>query len=451
VVLEQPGVEVVVADPRHHLEETGDRFDVIQLSSVESMAAGSGGMGGLGQDYLITVEGLKRCLELLNPQGVLVACRGIQTPPRDNVKLLATLVAALERIGVEEVDRHVLVVRDFLGVCTVVKATPWTHAEVRDVRDRVRERHLTPVWFPGVTADELNRPDALPQAPDGRGDWYHFATRRLLSGEGLSLIDDWVFDVRPPTDDRPFFLDFCRLKSIGPLRDAFGDLWLTRAEIAFLFVLAAVALAATLGGLLTVLPALLLRSVRKTRGKFPTGVYFLAIGLAYLLLEMVVLSRLTLLLGDPLLAASVTLSSFLAFSGLGSAVSRGVSERSPQVLRTLVLVLAVIGVLEVLLLHRLAEVFGALPAAGRLGLAVVLVAPLGFLMGFPMPAGLSRLGRGAQALIPWAWGVNGFASVVAAPLATALAMRSGFGLAGVSAVLLYLLAAWTFERLPTGG
>lgn len=451
LVLEQPEVDVVVADTRHHIEQTVDRFDVIQLSSLESMAAGSGGMGGLGQDHLITVEGLTRCLELLDPQGVLFACRGIQTPPWDNVKLLATLVEALWRVGVRDVGRHVLVVRDFLGVCTVVKATPWTHAQVGDVRQRLRERHLTPVWFPGIAESELNRPDALPPAPDGRGDWYYHAARKLFSGEGPSLIEDWVYDIRPPTDDRPFFLDFCRLESIGPLRDAFGDLWLTRAEIAFLFVLATVALAATLGGLLTVLPALLLRSVRTTKGKFPTSVYFLAIGLAYLLLEMVVLSRLTLLLGDPLLAASTTLSGFLAFSGLGSAVSSRVSGRSPGVFRTIVLVLAIAAVLEILCLPRLAEVFSALPAAGRLGLAVGLVAPLGFLMGFPMPVGLARLGGGAEPLIPWAWGVNGFASVVAAPLATALAMVSGFGVAGALAVLLYLLAAWAFEHLPSGG
>ncbi|MHC4949002.1 MAG: spermidine synthase family protein, partial [Planctomycetota bacterium] len=251
-VLEAPSVRVAVAEPRHFVERPPGRFDVIQLVGLQGTAAGTGGVGGLGQDHLVTVEGLTACLEALTDDGVLFACRGIQTPPRDNVKLLATLVEALRRTG-RRPGRHLVVVRDFLGVCTIARSSPWTADDLARVRAACAERQLTPVWFEGIGRDELNRPDALP-GPEPGVDWYTEATRRLLSPEAASFIDAWAYDIRPPTDDRPFFHDFCRLGSLGALRDAYGDLWLTRTELAFLFVIAATGAVAVAGAVLILTP-----------------------------------------------------------------------------------------------------------------------------------------------------------------------------------------------------
>lgn len=455
-VLDRPGVRTVAAQPRHFVDNADGRFDVIQLAGLQSSAAGSGGMGGLGQDHLITIQGIASCLRLLADDGVLFVCRGIQTPARDNLKLLATFIAAMREIGVTTPERHLVIVRDFQAVCTLVKASPWTTGQIDRIRRSCIQRNLTPVWFQGIRPDELNRPDVLPGPPAGDGDWYYYAATQLFSPAAEQFIDDWTFDIRPPTDDRPFFADFCKLRSIGAMRRAFGDLWLTRVEMGFLFVVAAAVAIAVVGAALTILPLAVLQRKAAVGGRAVTVGYFASIGLAYLLLEMTFLSRVTHLIGDPVLAAAVTIAAFLLFSGLGSLTAqrlahryegssiRGTGSQVPLVMVTLV----VVGVVVLFGIGPLSAMAGAWPTLARCLLAVLAIAPLGYLMGFPMPTALARLQRGAPALIPWSWGINGFASVLAGPLATALGMTWGFSIAGVAALALYLAAAALFRHLP---
>lgn len=442
-----PGVCVVSAEPRHFVSHTSERFDLLQIVTLQSAAVGSG-LGGLAEDHLVTVEGLAACLHCLREDGILAVCRGIQTPPRDNVKLLATLVEALRRRGVTAPGAHVVVVRDYLGVCTLVKTTPWDPAQVARVRELCITRQLTPVWFPGVRPDELNRPDALPDAPRGPGDWYSFAARELFAGAGRRLIDESIYDIRPPTDDRPFFFDFCKLGSLGQFRRAYGDLWLTRVELAFLFVLAAAAAVPLAGTLLTVLPITASRALRRAPGRGPTTVYFAAIGLAYLLVEMTLLSKLTRLIGDPVTATAVTIAALLLLSGAGSLIAQRIDPR-----RTRWLIwgafLLVLSIAETpWLAGRIADAVGGWPLVARCAVAVLTVLPAGVLMGFPMPLGLGRLHNATPALVPLAWAVNGFASVLATPLAVILAMTWGYHTAALAAVGLYLLAGALFRVLP---
>jgi spermidine synthase len=444
-VLDLPQVRLHVAEPRHFMEHTAESFDLIQLVGLEGSAAGSGGVGGLGQDHLVTVQGISACLDRLGPDGLLAVTRGIQTPPRDNVKLLVTFVEALRRRDVGSPQQHVVIVRDYLGVCTVLKASPWTPAELQRVRALCRERQLTPVWFDGVRAEELNRPDALEPAPDGIGDYYHFAARRLFSSGAAQFIGDWAFDVRAPTDDRPYFRDFCKLRSLGAMRRAYGELWLTRTEVAFLFVLAAIVIVGIAGAAATVGPLRLL-GIRRLRGRGPTAVYFGCLGLGYLLLEMIWLSRLTFLIGDPVRAAAVTICGFLLFSGLGSLTTQRVRRDRVRVLHRAVGLLLVLGLVETAALPFMAAAAGALPVAGRSAVALAAIAPLAYAMGFPMPMGLQRLS--GSGLVPWAWGINGFASVLAAPLAMAVAMTWGYHVVAAGALAVYAVAGLVFSRLP---
>jgi len=455
-VLRAPAVRTFLAEPRHYLEHGETTYDIIQAAALEGSAAGSGGIGGMGQDYLATVQGLDACLDRLSDDGVFFVCRAIQTPPRDNIKLLATLVEALHHRHVEHPERHVVIVRDYLAICTIVSLSPWTEDDIAHIRRICRERQFTPVWFEGIQPEELNRPDALPSPPDGVGDWYYHAAQQLFFADADAFIDDWLFDIRPPTDSRPFFLDFCRLRGLGALRDAFGDLWLTRAESAFLFVLAAGAIIAVVGLLLTVLPLLLLRAVRGARHHLSTAAYFTAIGLAYLLLEITCLSRLTLWIGDPVLSAGVTIAGLLVCSGLGSLTAQYMERAERRLLTPGIVLLVILAVGEVLAMPAGVTAIGPLPVPLRCAAGFLALAPLGYVMGFPMPIGLRRLDRAAPALLPWAWGMNGFASVLASPLATAIGMAWGFHIAAIAAASLYAFAGLTLACLPpaastTGG
>ncbi len=449
-LLDRAEVRAIVVHPRHFVDQARDRFDLIQLVMLETFAAGSGGLGGLAEDHLMTVEGMTACLDRLFPEGLISVSRGIQTPPRDNLKMLATFVDALRRSGVAEPSRHVVIFRDYLSVSTIVRRTPWSEGDGEKVRRLCAERQLTPVWFPGIRHEELNQPDALPGPPGETGDWYHYAAVRLFSPGAERFIDEWAFDIRPPNDDRPFFADFLRMSAAGRMREAYGEIWLTRVEMAFLFVLGSMVIVAVAGAALLILP-LAFRSRRGgSPGRLPTVSFFTAIGLGYLMVEMAWMSRLTRLMGDATTAAAVTIASFLVFSGLGAfAAERGGSEESRRVRRAVVGIF-IAAAFELIAFGPIIGWAGAHPALLR-GLAcALLVAPLAFPMGFLMPLGLRRLDAWAPDLVPWGWAANGFASVLAAPLATAIGMTWGFSYAVLAALGMYVGAAAIFVRLPVG-
>lgn len=448
-VFDLPAVGYINAHPRHHVDHTAKRYDLIHLAAFESMTAGGGGLAGLGQDNLLTVEGIAACMDRLSPQGLLVVSRGIQDPPRDNLKIMATFAAALRSRGVQDPGRHLVVFRDYLGVCTLARAAPWEPADLEEVAALLDDRDLTGVWFTDIPHRFLNRPDRLPGPPGDLNDWYAVAAVQLFSHEARSFIRSWVFDIRPATDLRPFFQDFSKLGSLSHFKAAFGDLWLTRTELTYLFVLSAAIAVGLTAVLLTIVPLLFVRPGVRPPALAAIIGYFGCLGLAYLMLEMVFLSKTTRLLGDPVQGAAVTIAAFLIFSGLGSWSIQG---RVLSLRRFSWLVLGLSGTAILLLLGvaPVSTAIGAMPALVRYVAAAMLIAPLAFLMGFPMPLGLARLHASHAPLLAWAWGINGFASVLAAPVAMLLAMVWGFHVAAVVALAAYPAAAIFFRFLGGG-
>lgn len=471
MVFDLPGVALHPVEPRAFLEGTRGSFDLIQLAGMESWSAAAGGLEGLNQDHLMTVEGVAVALRRLSPDGVLHVSRGIQLPPRDNAKIAATVIAALEQSGSARSARsarstrsarsarsarpawaagparpgaHIAMVRDFLGVCTMVRPRPWREEEIRRLRDLAAERNLTPVYYVGITAGELNRPDELPGPPGEDGDYLYHVMRRLLSGdpgETARFFDEWPFEIRPATDDRPFFGNFGKLGALPDFRRAYGAGWLLRSELAFLFVLSTAVIVTCAGIVLILLPFLFRADIRRASGRSIAAVYFIAIGLAYLVLEIAFLSGIQRLLGDPVIGGAATVGGFLLCSGLGSLAADRIAALPGVSLARLAMVPAVLAIPVFTGLILLALYGGAWPLGIRLAAVLVLIAPLAFAMGLPFPLGLRWFGTRSAALVPWAWGVNGCASVLASPLAMIIAMQWGFVLTVAAAAVCYVVAA----------
>ena len=442
-VFDLPGVSIHPMEPRAFIEGTEEAFDLVQLSGMESWSAAAGGLEGLNQDHLMTVEGVAAALLRLSPDGLLHVSRGIQLPPRDNAKIAATVIAALGQAGITRPGTHLAMVRDFLGVCTMVRPRPWREDEIRRLRDLAAARNLTPVYFAGITAGELNRPDQLPGPPGEEGDYLHHAVRALVSrdpGETDRFFDSWPFEVRPATDDRPFFGNFGKLEALPEFKRVYGAGWLLRSELSFLFVLTAAAIAAIAGGALILVPFAVRSDIRRASGRLTAAVYFFAIGLAYLLLEIAFLSGLQRLLGDPVIGGAATVGCFLFCSGLGSLAADRIASLPGVSLARLALVPAVMAIPMFTGLILLTLYGGAWPLALRLVAVFVLIAPLAFAMGLPFPLGLQRFAKRSAALVPWAWGVNGCASVLASPLAMIIAMQRGFVLTVTTAAACYVIA-----------
>ena len=277
---------------------------------------------------------------------------------------------------------------------------------------------------------ELNRHHRL-ERPS-----YHEAIV-ALSG---AAPEDWLagqpFALGPVSDSRPFFHNFFRWRSAGQFAAARERGGLAQLESGYVLVVAALAqavLAATALILLPLAPGALRGAVAVSRAR--VLVYFAGVGIGFLSIEIAFIHALRLLLHDPVISAAVALTGFLLSAGAGSALS-------PRVALAPVLAFIVaLALLAALVLGPVLAHFAGAPVWARHLLCALLIAPLGFAMGIPFPKGLTALRARAPTLAPWAWGINGCASVVSAVGATLLALHAGFAALLVAAALAYA-GAW---------
>ena len=442
-VLEDPRVRVVVAEPRAYLDGARETFDIIHMAALEGFSPGSGGIGGLREDYLATVEGFGRCLDRLTPDGLACTIRGIQDPPRDNIKIVATWIEALEYHGVKRPGDCLLTARDELGFETLAGKEPLPPDRVQRFVEVSKEMSLDTDWFPGVRPEQTNRVHLLPGPAGTEVSWYHRAIGELLSQDRPNFFSSWIWNVRPATDDRPFFPDFFRWSSVSRLRDTFGPLWPARAEMGFLVLILAAVWTAVVAAVLLPLPLLVFR---RRRIDLPSEmtlfvlIYFAALGISFMFVEMSFIQILTRFLGDPIPAAALVLGGFLFFAGVGSIMQPKLTGQMPGGILTVTVLIACLLVTDSLLLPLMFQETALLEDGVKVLLGLVVIAPLAILMGNPFPWGLSLLRMRAPEAKPEAWAVNGFVSVISACLAVLLAMTYGFKALLALAAMFYIVA-----------
>ncbi len=448
---QDPRVIVHVVDVRGFVRASRARYDLIVLAPGGSVAAGSAGVQAVAEDYAATVEALRDDYARLAPGGLLAITRWEKQPPRDALKLFATAVAALDAEGVRNPATQLAAIRNWDASTLLLKRGAFDRFEVARLRAFADEFGFDPVHYPGMRAEEANRYHRLARAEAYAG------AQALLSPQYQAYLDAYKFDIAPASDDRPYFGNFFKWATLP-------ELWRLRAQGAavlldsgYLLLLAALAQALPLALALVLLPLLALPQVRAGAhiARWRAATYFLALGLAFLLIEIACLARLTLLIGQPLLAIGVGLAGFLLFAGAGSVSAQRWLARSARPIPSLI-ARAVWMIAAALAWHfvgfALALPLGAAwPPWLRAGLGLLTIAPLAFAMGLPFSLGLTRLARSAPAFVPWAWGLNGCASVVAAIAALLLAIEFGLTATLLIALALYVIAAWVWRGEAVSG
>jgi len=439
-------VTVHVAEARGFVRKSDDRFDLIQVSLMDSFAASGAGVQALGENYLYTVEAVQEYLQHLSPNGMLAITRWIKMPPRDNLKLVATVRAALERGGIDEPGRRLAVIRSWNTSTLLVKNGELSAGDIENIRDFAATRSFDTAWYPGMPRSDANRFNVLPEP------YLYDGTVRLLGDDAEAFLDQYKFRVSPATDDRPYFFHFFRWSSFQEMLGLRTQGGAGLIEWGYLIVVGTLVQAAIAGAVLILLPLSVIRpGWRRGTGRWMGG-YFLLLGLAFLFVEIAFIQKFILFLSHPLYAVAVVLAGFLLFAGVGSAFSAQLARRARARRRSpLALVVAAIVAIALIYLLLLPFAFthyAELADVLKVGISLILIAPLAFFMGMPFPIGLSRVAAGFPDFIPWAWGINGFASVVSASLATLLAVQLGFAAVIVLALILYGLAALVFRAWP---
>ena len=448
-IYRDPRVQVITAEARGFLARDDRRYDLIQIPILDSFGASSTGLYALSEDYLYTVEALREYLRHLRPGGFLAINRWVKMPPRDTLKVLATAIDALERSGLEDVAQRLVVIRGWQTSTLLVKNGTFSPEELAAVRRFCEARSFDLVYLPGMAAGEANRFNLLP-AP------YLFAgATQLLGSARDDFLDRYKFNLRPASDDRPYFFHFFRWSTLPEIIRLYGQGGVPLMDIGYLVLVATLVQASAASLILILLPLWVYHLQRRpdTRrvGRGRVLVYFAALGLAFLFIEIAFIQKLILFLHHPLYAVAVALTAFLLFAGLGSAWSQrfqgagGNRRRPPGIAWPVAAVVALCALYLATLDNVFAELM-QLPDVGRVLISILLIAPLAFCMGMPFPLGLAQVGQHAPELMPWAWGINGCASVISTVLATLLAMHYGFTAVVACAGLLYVLAAVSFPR-----
>jgi len=437
-VFDPPAVRVHVAEARNFVARSREHFDFIQISLLDSFTTASAGLHALSESTLYTVEAMDAYLDRLAPGGMLAVTRWLKAPPWDGARLFATAVDALRDRGVEDPGASLALIRGWQTTTLLVGTRPFTAEQIAAMRRFCADHGFDVAYVPGVRADEVNRLNVL-----DRPHLYEAATALLgTDRERQSYLARYKFDVSPTTDDRPYFFLFLKGRGLIELLASGQRAGLGLIEWGYPILLATLAQAVIVGGVLIVLPLAAIGRRRLDRPGDPLPLrrfvaYFLALGLAFLFVEIAFIQKLQVVLGHPLYAVSVVLASFLVFAGIGASVAQRLSAANPERRHRLArAAVAGIAVLAVAYLVVLPVVSAGMAA----------MAPLAVLMGMPFPLGLAATAARAPRLVPWAWGINGCASVVSAVLATVLAVHLGF----IAAVAIYAVAAWAFPAAEGG-
>jgi hypothetical protein len=445
----EPGVRVHIGEARRFVAAHADRFDLIQVALLDAFGASSAGLYALSESYLYTVEALHEYVDHLEPGGMLAITRWVSLPPRDVLKMFATAIAALERQASANPAQQLALIRGWKTATLLVKNGAFSAGEIAAMKEFCRSRSFDVAYYPSMEASEANRYNVLEQ-PE-----FYDAALALLGPERESFVANYKFNIAPATDDRPYFFQFFKWRTLPELLTLKEQGGLPLLDWGYPVLVATLIQATVAGAVLIVLPLLL--GGASSAGHAPDAwsrwritVYFAGIGFAFMFIEIAFIQKFVLFLAHPVYAVAVVLCAFLVFAGLGSrysprlaALARG--SRIPAV-GWVVVALGLIAVAYLWVLPSVFRVLLPLPDMLRIVLSVALIAPLAFAMGMPFPLGLAGVAGGAGQLVAWAWGVNACASVVAAVLATLLAIHIGFGAVILLAMLLYVLAAVAYRQ-----
>lgn len=420
-----PKVKVYLGDGRAVLQRMEkQRFDLLIANSVATWAAHSSGAMNLAEQSLYTEESCALYFDRLTQKGIISISLWDLHQHALPLRWIATCEQAARERGISSLRNHVAVIGNLWDKHSWFSTVLISNAPFTRKQDAALQAFATKLGY-----DLLYSP------------YFDINDKRFTRyfADPAGFVKKFPFQIHPASDDQPFFLYTARWS------DALffwkKQVWEENAALVNLLlslILVCVLLVLVIGGPL-VWHWIFSPGQQAMRG--PDMLYFLAIGLGFMLVEIPLIQRFTLYLGHPTYALTVVLAGILLASGVGSLIVGrwSVTEAEQRWSWVLTAICVVLGVLPLLLGPVLEATLGWSTYA-RIGLTLVLLVPLGMVMGMPLSLGMVYLGAHRPSAIPWAWGINGASSVVASVAALGLAVLAGFQLVFLLAILWYALA-----------
>jgi spermidine synthase len=442
---ERPEVHIHVTDGRSYLRSTPQQFDVVQMTLVDTWASTAAGAFALSENNLYTVEAFREYFQHLKPDGMIAITRWEFRQAREALRVVSVAMQALHSLGVADPARNFIVAsqgplnEDGIPVVVLAKKTAFTSQEESAVQAHLDQYHALASLY-------------LPSQPATGATAHNPFAELIASNDPYRFAQTYAYNVAPVSDNEPFF--FFTLKPgqiLGPNALRHGIDWKVNLGVLVLILVLVISLVAVLAFL--ILP-LALQSSRQS--PLPL-LYFVAVGLGYILVEIAFIQRFVLFLGHPTYALTVVIFLLMLSSGAGSLVSRRWLARTQMAWMPLALVIVAL-IANVFLLPKILPAWVGLDFSFRLAISGLLLVPLGFVMGMPFPTGLRALaGRpisdvpsgttSADNAVEWAWAMNAAASVLGSVLAMVIAIQFGLTATLSCGVAAYWLALMLLPAL----
>ncbi len=507
-LLHNPKVHIYNTEPRAFTAKTKKRFDLVEIGLIDSVGLSQTGGYPLVENYTYTAQGIDSYMRSLSPNGILsITVWNRLNPPRNVPKLLTTVTKALEMRGVKDPGSHIFAFDYLLSTATIlVKNSPFTAADKKTLLGFLHKTSFEPAYYEGMPApkkdfnailsaytnqfepakapaqspaktpaagsakaagsatstsaaqpsssgsllDEL-KAAAASEANPGSGvhelipeDMYYFTMKWLLTGKASELYNKYFFNIRPATDNRPYYTGYVKPANLPLVLNNMKDL---SEEWGYVLQLGTLVLSIIFGLLIILIPLIGRwgELFKKQKGTVRVIVYYAALGVGYMMVEIYLIQRLVFFLADPIFSNSIVITAMLVLSGIGALVAGRYAGSRRRLMTYAAIGIALSMLFYMLLLPSLLDSLLGLPLFLKMLFAILFIAPGAFFLGMPFPTGLSTLSKNRNGLIPWAWGMNGALSVTGTALARLVSITWGFSVVLIAVIGLYLIALLVFS------
>lgn len=427
-VFAHEAVNIHTTKARSFLQGKDVEYELIVLPTVGSFG-GTSGLNALRENYDITTESLNIYWQKLADDGMMAITVYTDFPPRATLKVVYSLATMLRQQGITDLIQHIAAVRSWTAITFVVSKQKFSELNIQNITDFADTMGFDPFLLPNITHQDRVFYNYIEE------DKLFALTDAIISGNTKDLTN-YKFYVLPASDNKPFFSRYIKISGLRALTKEFHWRELPFLELGYLIVWLNLIIALTLSVLFILLPVF---SFRKNKGKLSVLLYFGSIGLGFMFAEIILIQKFILYLGQPIFAVSAVLSIMLIASGAGSYVSTIIKPGSKSHLFSFLAISGILIFYAFFLTDFLSASAGA-HLSVKMAVTVLVVGLPAFFMGLPFPLGLKTLSDKHHEKIAWAWGINGFFSVIATPLALIIAVEAGSFLVISLAALAYLSA-----------
>jgi spermidine synthase len=426
-IINDPAIELIHDEGRSALIRDAGKYDIIQMSGIDTWTSLTSGAYVLAENYLYTVEAIQTMYDRLADGGILSISRFAKD--MEALRILSTISEALHDRPAPRFDKSVVCIDSgVFMLTTLLKKGEFTRNELERLEQFAADNGFMITYHPAKTSSNI-------------------LEQFVRSDNKKQFIKNFQRDISPTTDDRPYFFNFTRWNKLLSARQYLQESTAV-SQGNPLFIFGQLLVSGILAFAFILLPIIIFKRRQVTRrylGRFL--IYFSCLGLGFISIEIAIMQKLVLFLGHPLYSITVTLFSMLVFTGIGSFYSeRWFREASGKAWIVPVLVLLLLG-LFIYLSPAMVHAWIMLPTIGRILITVAILAPISFVLGIPFAYGIRLVNRFNPSAVPWAWAVNGGMTVVGSITTVIFSMNFGFSFVLVLAIVIYFIAFLSVGRL----